>query len=98
MKFLQERNVERDLKIKQMRVLKNSMKSILDGNSSWNQMTLWICTMTLKNRKVNRFTSLFIAETLSIWSTSLVFNAVLFDRIFHIASVLVIAGVHYMQG
>jgi len=53
MKFLQERNVERDLKIKQMRVLKNSVKSILDGNSSWNQMTLWICTMTLKNREVN---------------------------------------------
>jgi len=53
MKFLQERNVERDLKIKQMTVLKNLVKSFLDGNSSWNQMTLWICTMILKNRKVN---------------------------------------------
>jgi len=27
-----------------------------------------------------------------------VFNAALFDRIFHIAPFLVIAGVHYMQG
>jgi hypothetical protein len=54
--------------------------------------------MILKNKKVISVHFVVIAETLGIWSTSLVPNVVLFNGIFVIASFLVSAAVCYMQG